>query len=104
MLLGVRADGTMIFIGASVMTATTLAPRLVDYALCACVHVVACLVALSLGEESKPGRITDFLIAVVISLAVAYKSERRRRENLLLAWRLRRSNTAASLAGALAAR
>ncbi len=97
-----RADGTLIFIGGSLMIATTLAPRLKDYAVFLLVHVVACIVALCLGTDSTlvPGRVTNFLIMATISVAVAYKSERKRRENVLLAWQLRQSNAAASLAGA----
>ena len=102
MLGGSRADGTMLLVGASTMIATTLAPRLVDYAFSAVVHAGACITALSLGDATaeKRGRITNCVIVLIISLVIAYKSERRRRENLLLAWQLRRSSGAASRAGA----
>ena len=106
MLNGHRADGSFIAAGISVLVFTTLAPRLVDYALSVVVHTGIGLAALSLGpdpEGEMTGRMTNFAITVIVSAAIAYKSENRRRDNLLLAWRLRCSRAAASKAGACVA-
>ena len=137
MLENSRSDGTMILMGAAAMFFTTLLPRLSSYAFSYALHTAAGLVALSLGPDagSKAGRLTNFAGVMVISLAVAYKSEvgrrywpaaalaraqrvvpidalasraraslqRKRRENLLLAWRLRQSRVDANRAGACAA-
>ena len=138
MLENSRSDGTMILMGAAAMFFTTLLPRLSSYAFSYALHTAAGLVALSLGPDagSKAGRLTNFAGVMVISLAVAYKSEvgrrywpaaalaraqrvvpidalasraraslqRKRRENLLLAWRLRQSRVDANRAGACAPR
>lgn len=103
MLNGHRADGSFIAAGISVLVFTTLAPRLVDYAMSVVVHTGIGLAALSLGpdpEGEMTGRMTNFAITVIVSAAIAYKNESRRRDNLLLAWRLHRSRTAALKAGA----
>ena len=74
---------------------------------CSSFHCGSCVTALSLGEDSayKPGRITNCVIMVLISIAVAYKSERKRRENLVATWGLRRSAArAVSRAGVCAGR
>ncbi len=95
------ADGTVMLMGASMWIATALAPRLRDYAVCLVLHFVACIVALNVRVvATTTGLILNFAIITVIAIAVAYKSERQRREALLLAWWLRRSNIAVALAGA----
>ena len=101
---GTRADGTLITMGASVICFTMLSPRLVDYALCVVLHVAGGLAALNMGTDSQRrlSRSTNFVAVVVISIAIAYVSERRRRENLLLTWRLRRARLATSRAGTCA--
>jgi hypothetical protein len=101
---GTRADGTLITMGASVILFTMLSPRLIDYALCVMVHIAGGLAALNAGTDTqrRMSRSTNFVAVVVISIAIAYVSERRRRENLLLTWRLRRARLATSRAGAWA--
>jgi hypothetical protein len=81
MLENSRSDGTMILMGAAAMFFTTLLPRLSSYAFSYALHTAAGLVALSLGPDtgSKAGRLTNFAGVMVISLAVAYKSEVGRR-------------------------
>ena len=86
-------------IGGTMQIATALAPRVLDYAPCLTVHFITCVVALS-ARTAAFSLITNFSIITLIALAVAYKSERQRREALLLSWWLRRSNIAVSLAGA----
>ncbi len=102
MLDGTRSDGSMVLMGGVAMVFTTLLPRLSSHALSYAVHAAAGLVALSLGAEvdQKQGRLTNFAVILAITIAVAYKSERNRRENHLLAWRLRRSRAGEKEAGA----
>jgi hypothetical protein len=102
MAIGSRADGSLIAMGASVICFTMLSPRLVDYAFCVVSHVVGGLAALNLGADTQRrlSRSTNFVAFVVMSVAIAYVSERRRRETLLLAWQLRRMRVAAFRAGA----
>jgi hypothetical protein len=99
---GTRSVGTMIILGGIALLFTTLLPRMTTYAFSYLVHMALGLGALSLGSESdlKAGRISNFIAVMLINLAVAYKNERRRRENHLLAWRLHRSRLAARQAGA----
>jgi hypothetical protein len=100
MLAGLRTDGALILTGASIMLTTALAPRLRDYVITAVLHSIGCLTALNLGDDvpHKPTRTASFVCAMIMSVAVAYKGERKRRENLLLSWRLTRSNAAAARA------
>ncbi len=97
-----RADGSLILLGASMMILTVLVPRFKDYALCGFAHAAAGLVAVNLGPSDGRalGRSTNFAAVWIASVLVAYQSERRRRENLLLAWRLRNARQMASRAGA----
>jgi hypothetical protein len=98
---GKAADGTMIMMGASMLIAMVVAPRFRDYAVLWVLHSIAVIVVMNLGPQvaEKPSRTTNFIVAAVVSLAFAYSSESKRRENLLLAWRLRRSSAAATRAG-----
>ena len=98
---GKAADGTMIMMGASMLIAMVVAPRFRDYAVLWVLHSIAVIVVMNLGPQvaEKPSRTTNFSVAAVVSLAFAYSSESKRRENLLLAWRLRRSSAAATRAG-----
>ena len=98
---GKAADGTMIMMGASMLIAMVVAPRFRDYAGVWVLHSIAVIVVMNLGPQvaEKPSRTTNFIVAAVVSLAFAYSSESKRRENLLLAWRLRRSSAAATRAG-----
>lgn len=92
----------MIMMGASLLIAMVVAPRFRDYAVVWVLHSIAVIVAMNLGPNGaeKPSRTTNFVVAMVVSLAFAYNSEAKRRENLLLAWRLHRSSAAVANSGA----
>ena len=81
------------------MIATAIVPRIRDYAVFLSCHFVSCIVAMAVRAGDSTGLMTNFCFIAVVSIAVAYKSERQRREALLLAWWLRRSNIAVALAG-----
>ena len=77
--------------GGSVVATVLLAPRFVDCVVPFALHLALGTAALCLGAALPVilGRVSVFLVIAAIGAAVCYSAERRRRENLLLHWRIR---------------